>query len=123
MYIDKHGYYRDRLGLVHRQIANEWWLAHFGVPLPRTLVVHHINCDRLDNRVENFAYLTRSEHRALHCAIEGMRIGAEAVKRDSAYMRKYHRDYCREHIERIRELKRNWQRKHRHELKTRNAGV
>ena len=123
MYIDKHGYYRDRHGLVHRRIAEEWWMAHFGVSFPQTLIVHHINGDRLDNRVENFAFLTRSEHRAIHCAMEGMKIGAEAVKRDPAYLREYNREYCRAHIERIRELKRNWQRKHRHELKTRSAGL
>ena len=123
MFIDRLGYYRDRLGLVHRQIANEWWTHHFGVSLPQNIVVHHINGNRLDNRVENFAFVTRSEHRAIHCALSGLKIGDEIVKKDKAHVREYNRNYRLSHIDHIRELKRNWERKHRHELKARGAKV
>lgn len=46
----------------HRLIYEE----HHGVILPRDWVVHHINGDPLDNRVENLEALSRSEHPSRH---------------------------------------------------------
>lgn len=39
--------------------------AH-GLVLPRSMVVHHINGDPLDNRIENLEALTRAEHPTRH---------------------------------------------------------
>lgn len=46
----------------HRLIMSE----KLGRPLKRTEVVHHINGDYLDNRIENLIIVTRSEHNKIH---------------------------------------------------------
>jgi hypothetical protein len=47
---------------VHRVVMEE----HLGRRLGPLEDVHHINGDAKDNRLENLAVLTRSEHRRLH---------------------------------------------------------
>ena len=47
--------------LEHRLVAWE----HFG-PFDLTLHVHHVNGDRLDNRVENLELVSHAEHKAHH---------------------------------------------------------
>lgn len=37
--------------------------------IPDGYCIHHINCERLDNRIENLVMLTHSEHAALHNAL------------------------------------------------------
>lgn len=48
--------------LMHRHIMEE----HIGRPLERDEVVHHINGDPLDNRLENLCILKRGEHSTKH---------------------------------------------------------
>ena len=65
-YIDENGYLRarDREGKrcrVHRAC----WQAHHG-PIPQHHIVHHINSDPLDNRIENLSCMTQAEHVRLH---------------------------------------------------------
>jgi len=43
------------------------WEKNHG-PLPEGQVIHHINFDRLDNRIENMRLMTQSEHMKLHQA-------------------------------------------------------
>lgn len=47
--------------LVHRLV----WERTNG-PIPEGLVVHHINGDKRDNRIENLALMTHAAHSALH---------------------------------------------------------
>ena len=48
--------------LIHRQIMEE----SLGRPLTKDEVVHHINRNKQDNRIENLQLMTREEHGLLH---------------------------------------------------------
>ena len=48
------------------------WAAANG-PIPRGYVIHHINENPLDDRLENLQMLTNAEHMRLHATPERMR--------------------------------------------------
>lgn len=56
-YCDKDGYVRE-----HRLVMEKF----LGRYINKNEVVHHINHDGLDNRIENLQLMTRSEHTKLH---------------------------------------------------------
>ncbi len=49
---------------VHRLV----WEDNNG-EIPKSNIVHHINGDKKDNRIENLQCLSRSEHRTKHLSI------------------------------------------------------
>lgn len=53
--------HKDGYALEHRYVLHE-----AGVEIPDGLCVHHVNGDPKDNRLENLAVVTASEHRRLH---------------------------------------------------------
>ena len=94
--------WRDKkLCLEHRLV----WEAIHG-PIPEAHSIHHLNGDRLDNRIENLELLSASEHGKLHSpspyANENcVECGTPAIARD----------FCKRHYHR-------WYRKHRKQTAT-----
>lgn len=66
--IDSNGYYRltimpdGKSLLLHRRI----WEDHYGKPIPKNCVIHHMNGDKLDNRIQNLQCCTRTNHLKFH---------------------------------------------------------
>jgi hypothetical protein len=60
--ISTDGYYVIRGKKVHRIIMEEC----LGRKLLRTEIVHHINENKLDNRIENLQVVSRAEHNRIH---------------------------------------------------------
>ena len=63
----------------HLHIDGKWinrskavW-EHFNGPVPKGSIIHHINHDQHDDRIENLQLMTRAEH-ARHHAIERDRL-------------------------------------------------
>jgi len=74
-YVDTQGYVLTPTGYLHRELM----ARKLGRSLRTGEVVHDVNGDRLDNRIENLEVLSASAHMAHHNRIEPKRKRRQAV--------------------------------------------
>jgi hypothetical protein len=60
-YLNKGYYWNFTYGKLHRYI----WIEHNG-PIPKGLVVHHIDEDKTNNDISNLMLLSNKEHTYIH---------------------------------------------------------
>ncbi len=60
----------DEYVLEHRFVMEQ----HIGRPLLDTEIVHHINENKQDNRIENLQIMSRAEHNRIHRLLEKQRV-------------------------------------------------
>ena len=53
---------QDKSRLVHVRI----WETHYNKPVPKNCVIHHMNGNKTDNRIQNLQCCTRSNHIKFH---------------------------------------------------------
>ncbi len=58
----------------HRYVAQHRFLwEEANGPIPAGYIIHHLNGDKMDNRLENLTPLSNSAHRKMHADIDGER--------------------------------------------------
>ena len=98
----------------HRLIMEKY----LGRKLTQNEVIHHINKDRLDNRIENLILFKKnSKHLALHrkngdfkrpCKFNRKKYQAQYYKNNIEKCRKYNKEYYKNNLKRIKKYKELW---------------
>ena len=64
--------------LLHHKI---WSENNGGIPVPKSCVIHHIDCNKLNNNIDNLVLLPRSFHSEMHWAYKN-KIGMNRFKNE-----------------------------------------
>lgn len=83
-YRDERGYYvaSPLSGESTTKLAHRWIWEHEVCPIPDGWVVHHINHDPSDNRIENLIPMPGALHMQYHASIDGHRdLAAENIRK------------------------------------------
>ncbi len=60
----------DTMGITRsRQIEREKYQKHYGIKLPRSIVVHHLDGNPFNNNINNLGILSNREHTSYHWSI------------------------------------------------------
>lgn len=60
--LDKDGYYRVSAKMLHRLVWEDW----YGKPVPKGYIIHHINHNKSDFRIQNLQCVDDIAHRKYH---------------------------------------------------------
>ncbi len=69
IYISVRGYKMIYIPMKGDKKYHHWIWEKTNPPIPKGYVLHHINFDKLDNRIENLRMMENSEHHRLHVRI------------------------------------------------------
>ena len=94
-----------------------WESAHH-TKLPEGCVIHHINGNGKDNRIENLVMMTKSEHNSLHAQLRKRGIDVvDPLDPDVVQSREQTKRYYLAHLDEQRTRAREYQRQHVEEHK------
>lgn len=117
---------RHRMTIDGKKVLHSRYVMeqHLGRKLLRNELVHHINDDSMDDRIENLQIMTPKEHSALHNTGKDNRRwrgGRKVVRRrcDQKHIEKrraYNREYYQKHKKERQEYGREYYQEHKEEL-------
>ena len=67
--LDKGGYYvitTRKEGSHHKRLHHLIWSEHYGKPVPKGYIIHHLNMNKTDNRIQNLQCVSTSSHSHFH---------------------------------------------------------
>ena len=85
--IDNTGYLHltTNQGKYSRTLHRRIWEDFYGKPVPKDYVIHHINGDKLDNRIQNLQCCTKVNHSKFHSKQRSFKHTEEWKKRASKF--------------------------------------